>query len=156
MFWCQGREMLTDRRGRTGATDHTQTDSRDWKKDTRQFLIHLRCNRQKGCVKPCLFGPFSLLILHWDEDLNYQNGGRRLSLEQKTNWMIRLRDKGLFIRKIYKIGRKHRERPSNAAQSTVFCTFAEFKPLNASRGTRPIRRFPQASAHEHQETSLLR
>lgn len=52
--------------------------------------------------------------------------------------MMRLRDEGLFIREIYESG------GTSFRRSTHFCTFAEFKPLNAWRGTGPIRRFPGA------------
>lgn len=31
--------MLTDRRGRTGATDHTETDSRDRKRKTQNISL---------------------------------------------------------------------------------------------------------------------
>lgn len=72
------------------------------KGDTKHFIIRLGC-RQKWCVKP----PLVWAVFHWDGDSNHQNGGKRLSLEQnkkKANWMIRLGDKGVFIRIIYKIG----------------------------------------------------
>lgn len=70
--------------------------------------------------------------------------------------MIRLGDKDLSEKSIKLATFQHREHLSNAVQSPVFCTFAEFKPLNASRRTRLIRRLPRASAHECQETSSIR
>lgn len=86
---------------------------------------------------------------HWDGDLNHQNGGEaskpRTKQNKKANWMIRLGGKGLFIRIIYKIG-------WFPTHSTDFCTFAEFKALNASRRSRLIRRLPRAPAHERQQT----
>lgn len=97
--------MLTDRRGRTGAADHMENWQQRPKKKRRKTSHY--SSRLQQTAAMCK-APFVWAVFIGNSPLRRgfkpsKRGETSKPGTKKANWMIRLGDKGLFIRRIYKM-----------------------------------------------------